>query len=145
MSIPDSIMMDYFELVTDVPDEELKQFRQELYNNTVNPMELKKRLAREIIGQLYDKKAATEAEEHFTKVIQQKETPEEIKLGTKSDVNLREYLVKNQLAKSGMEAKRLIEQGAVYVNGKRITNPNWKVTRGSIIRVGKRGQYIKST
>ena len=163
MSIPDSIMMDYFELVTDVPDEELKQFRQELDNNTANPMELKKRLAREIVSQLYYKKAGKEtkeaaaiaaqvaeeaakkAEEHFTKVIQQKETPEEIKLGTKSDVNLREYLVKNKLAKSGMEAKRLIEQGAVYVNGKRITNPNWKVTRGSIIRVGKRGQYIEST
>jgi len=108
-------------------------------------MELKKRLGREIIGQLYDTKAAAEADEHFTRVIQQKEVPEEIRLGTKSDVNLREYLVINHLAKSGMEAKRLIEQGAVYVNRKRNTNPNWMVTKDSVIRVGKRGQYIKST
>jgi len=77
MSIPDSIMIDYFELLTDVPDEELKQFRQALKKDKVNPMELKKRLAREILSQLYDKKSAVKAEEHFIKVIQKKEIPEE--------------------------------------------------------------------
>ena len=145
MSIQDSQIISYMELLTDIPDSELMDFRQALDNNAVNPMELKKRLAKGIISQLYDKKETTKAEEHFARVVQKKEAPEEIKLGTKSDVNLREYLVKNQLAKSGMEAKRLIEQGAVYANGKKIINPNWKVVKGSIIRVGKRGQYIKST
>ena len=62
MSIPDSLILDYFELVTDVPDEELQEFRQELSNETINPMNLKKRLAREILSQLYDQKAATFAE-----------------------------------------------------------------------------------
>ncbi len=78
MSIPDSLMMDYFELVTDVPDEELGEFRQALENESVNPMDLKKRLAREIVGQLYSEKEARVAEEHFVKVVQKKELPEEI-------------------------------------------------------------------
>ncbi len=79
MSIPDSLIMDYFELVTDVPDEELEEFRQELSRKTVNPMILKKRLAREIVSPLYSEKAASKAEEHFTKVFQKKELPEEIR------------------------------------------------------------------
>ena len=79
MSIPDSLIMDYFELVTDVPDKELEEFRQELSNKTINPMELKKRLAREIITQLYDQKAATDAEKRFEKEVQRKELPEEIR------------------------------------------------------------------
>ncbi len=145
MSIPDTLILHYFELVTDVPDQELGEFKQEFENKTVNPMELKKRLAREIVSQLYNQKAASQAERHFTRVIQQKEVPEEIELGTKSKGNLRDYLVTNKLAKSKMEAKRLIEQGAVYVDGKRNADANWIVTKDSIIRVGKRGLYIKST
>ena len=69
MSIPDNLMMQYFELVTDVPDEELAEFRQQLDSGTVNPMILKKRLAREIVTQLYSQKEAAEAEEHFTQCI----------------------------------------------------------------------------
>ncbi len=78
MSITDDLIMDYFELVTDVPDKELAEFRKALDDNSVNPMELKKRLAGEIVSQLYDKKKATEAEEHFARTVQKKEIPEEI-------------------------------------------------------------------
>ena len=79
MSIPDSLIMNYFELLTDVPDEELAEFRKALENNAVNPMELKKRLAREIVTQLYDQKAASEAEHHFTKIVQKREVPDEVR------------------------------------------------------------------
>jgi tyrosyl-tRNA synthetase len=79
MSIPDELIMDYFELLTDVPDGELKEFREQLAAQTVNPMVLKKRLARELVTQLYDQKAAGEAEEHFSKVFQKREVPEEIR------------------------------------------------------------------
>ena len=145
MSIPDSLIMQYFELVTDVPDEELEGFRQELEGETTNPMTLKKRLAREIITQLYNQKAANEAEENFARVIQQKEVPEEIKKGTKSGgTRLQDYLVENHLAKSRSEAKRLVEQGAVYLNGERVTDVNWTFPKGTVIRVGKR-RYIEST
>ncbi len=144
MSITDELIMDYFELLTDVPDEELGEFHEQLDKKTVNPMTLKKRLAREIVTQLYDQKLARQAEEHFSKVIQRREIPEKIKEGTKSGGNLRDYLVKNQLAKSRSEAKRLIEQGAIEVDGKKITELNWTVPKGTIIKAGKRG-YIKST
>ena len=144
MSISDSLIMNYFELLTDVPDEELEEFRQGLKNKTVNPMMLKKRLAREIITQLYDQKAATEAEEHFERTVQRKEVPEEIELGTKSGKSLQDYLVENQLAKSRSEAKRLIAQGAVDVDSKKVTDAHMPVKKDSVIKVGKRG-YIKST
>ncbi|MBI4187214.1 MAG: tyrosine--tRNA ligase [Chloroflexi bacterium] len=78
MSIPDSLILQYFELVTDVPDEELEEFRQALTDDTVNPMTLKKRLAREIVAQLYDQEQAAEAEEQFERVVQKKEMPEKI-------------------------------------------------------------------
>jgi len=144
MSIPDSLILNYLELLTDVPDKELGEFKKELENKDFNPMTLKKRLAREIITQLYNQKAAAEAEAHFEKTVQRKEAPEEIKLGTKSGKSLQDYLVENQLAKSRSEAKRLIAQGAVDVNGEKVTDAHQTVSKDSIIKVGKRG-YIKST
>jgi len=144
MSIRDDLIIQYFELVTDVPDEELEEFRQALNSNAVNPMELKKRLARELVTQLYDKKAAAEAEENFAKVFQKREIPEDIELGTKSGSILQDYLVENKLAKSKSEARRLIEQGAVYINGERVTDIYFTFPKDTIIRVGKR-RFLKST
>jgi tyrosyl-tRNA synthetase len=146
MSITDDLIMDYFELLTDVPGAELGEFREQLKEQTINPMALKKRLAREIVTQLYDQKLASQAEEHFSSVFQRREVPEEIREGTKtkSGDTLRDYLVENQLAKSRSEAKRLIEQGAVEVDGKKSTDVNLIVPKGAIIKVGKRN-YIKST
>ncbi len=144
MSIPDSLILDYFELVTDVPDQELEEFRQQLSNETINPMTLKKRLADEIVTHLYNKEEANVATKHFEKVVQKKEAPEEIDLGTKSGSSLQDYLVENDLAKSRSEARRLIEQGAVYVNGKRVSDVNYTFPKDTIIKVGKR-RYLKST
>jgi tyrosyl-tRNA synthetase len=144
MSVPDNLIINYFELVTDVPDEELDEFRQGLKGQTANPMTLKKRLAREIITQLYDQKAAADAEGHFERTVQRKEKPEEIALGTKSGKSLQDYLVENQLAKSKSEARRLIDQGGVYINDERAKDVNYTVKKDDIIRVGKR-RYIQST
>jgi tyrosyl-tRNA synthetase len=144
MSITDNLILDYFNLVTDVPDEEVAQFKRFLEDSDFNPMALKKRLAREIVAQLYTEKAALEAEEHFRKVFQERQTPEAIKEGTPSNVNLRDYLVINRLAKSKSEAKRLIEQGAVDVDGAKVTDVNCTFPKGTIIKVGKRG-HIRST
>jgi len=144
MSTPDSLIMDYLELLTNIPDKELDDHRQALDNNTVNPMELKKLAAGEIITQLYDLKSATRAEEHFVKTVQNKEVPEDIKLGTKSGKGLQDYLVENKMVNSRSEARRLIKQGAVYLNGNRITNADYTFPKDTIIKVGKR-RYIKST
>jgi tyrosyl-tRNA synthetase len=141
MSIPDSLILDYFELVTDVPDKELEEFRQALKDETVNPMELKKRLAREIVTQLYAQKAAGEAEAHFVRVFQKREVPEEVQeyhISRRTDIDLRDVLVETHLAKSRSEANRLIEQGAVSVDGKKISNNVATIKSGSIIKVGKR-------
>ena len=164
MSIRDDLILQYFELVTDVPDRELEEFKQALEHNTVNPMELKKRLAREIITQLYDQKAATEAERHFAQVFQKREVPEEIpeyrfsflkfatppaesveearRTGIKfmrmDDWDVSRIIVQTGQAKSRSEANRLIEQGAVSIDGKKVTSNIAPIESGSIIKVGKR-------
>jgi len=141
MSIPDSLILDYFDLVTDVSDEELAEFRQALDHDSANPMELKKRLAREIVTQLYDQKAASEAEGHFTKVFQKREMPKEIKeyhVTLHAGIDLRGVLVVTHLAKSRSEAHRLIGQGAVEIDGKKVTDNIVPLRSGSIIKVGKR-------
>jgi len=153
MSIPDSLILQYFELVTDVPDEEVEEFRQELTDDTVNPMILKKRLAREIVTQLYNQKAATEAEEHFTKTVQKKELPDKIrehgipfsKFTFERDgikyIYYNRLLVETRLAESRSEANRLIAQAGTTLAGKTVTSrviPVEMVRSGSIIKVGKR-------
>lgn len=141
MSIPDSLIIQYFELVTDIPDQELEEFRQGLKDETINPMTLKKRLAREIVTQLYNQKAASDAEETFTKVFQKREVPEEIKeyhISLHTSIGLRDVLVETHLAKSRSEASRLIEQGAVEIDGEKVTNRIAQIKSGSIIKVGKR-------
>jgi len=150
MSIPDSLILQYFELVTDIPDEELEEFRQELKNETINPMMLKKRLAREIMTQLYSQKDITEAEEHFIKVFQKREAPEEIpeyrlsfnelapQLTEPWNIDISRLLVVTGLVKSRSEANRLIAQGAVSIGGKKVTSNVAPVKSGSIIKVGRR-------
>ncbi len=150
MSIPDNLILDYFELVTDIPDQDLEEFRQQLKDETINPMTLKKRLAKEIVTQLYDQKAVTEAEEHFVKVVQKKEVPEEIpekRISFKdlspqqmetTGVYIPRLLVVIGFAKSLSEANRLVAQGAVNIDGKKISSNIAMVKSGSIIKVGKR-------
>ena len=139
MSIPDNLIMDYFELVTDVPDEELEKLRQALNNKTANPMVLKKRLAREIVTQLYDQKVASQAEEHFTKVFQGREVPEEIpEFRAQPDgISLRELLVQTNLAGSLSEAKRLISQGAVSIDGKKISDNKANIRNSGVVKMSR--------
>ncbi len=145
MSISDGLILQYFELVTDTPDEELAEFKRQLNDKTVNPMLLKKRLAREIVSYLYSEKEANEAAEHFEKTVQKKELPDEIaEYKLSADIPISRLLVEAGLAASRSEANRLIQQGAVSIDGKKLSDANEMVVKGSIIKVGKRG-YLKST
>ncbi|MFC1870009.1 tyrosine--tRNA ligase [Chloroflexota bacterium] len=119
MSVPDNLILQYFELVTDVPDGELKEMAEVLKNESVNPMELKKRLARELVTQLYSQKEASEAEEHFGKTVQRKEAPEDVPTIRTTDdpVDIRRLLVSSGLVSSMSEATRLFKQGAIKENG----------------------------
>jgi tyrosyl-tRNA synthetase len=141
MSIPDGIIMNYFELITDVPDDELDEFKCLLKNNDINPMELKKRLGREIVTKLHNREAAIEAEAHFAKVVQNKEIPDEMEecsFNLNGVVDLKELLTSINMAKSRSDAGRLIDQGAVSINGQTVTVNSVKIEDGSIVKVGKR-------
>jgi tyrosyl-tRNA synthetase len=136
--------MSYFELVTDVPSEDLAEFKKQLENNTINPMTLKKRLAGEIVTQLYGEKEAQEAGEHFSKTVQQKEVPDEIqefKISAETTIN--RLLVDSGLSASRSEANRLILQGAVSIDGIKIIDINQNVGKNVIIKAGKR-RYLKT-
>ncbi len=145
MSIPDSQIMDYLELLTDISDEDLHRFKQALEYSAVNPMDIKKRLASEIINQLYDTKVASKAEEHFVKVVQNKEIPDDITeypISLNASIDIKGLLTITKLAKSRSEAGRLISQGAVSIDGKKITNGDIKIKSGSVVKAGKR-RFIK--
>jgi len=147
MSIPDSLMLDYFELLTDVPDEELEKFRQELRAETTNPMVLKKRLARELVTQLYDQNTATEADEYFARMVQRKEVPNDIEEKRISfrdlspdqmeytGIYISKLLKVIGFAKSVSEANRLISQGAVSIDGEKLSSNSARLKIGSIIEV----------
>ena len=144
MSIPDNLMMDYFELLTDVPDGELNDYRKQLEPPSVNPMELKKRLAYEIVSQFHSRDATKEAESHFERVVQQKEIPEDIPVilipskDMGSTMSIAELLVRAEIVESRGEAKRLIQQGAVEVDGCKCSEDKTALKDGSIIKAGKR-------
>ncbi len=150
MSVRDDLILQYFELLTDLPDAELAEFKKALDAGATNPMLLKKHLARELVSQLHSTEAAREAETHFT-LLHKKEYEEtlEAALGMAIEVpngKLLDMLCEKGVVKSRSEARRLITQGAVDVDGKKVTDPAFPVSRGSIIKVGtRRAAYIKST
>jgi len=147
MSLPDDVMMDYYKLVTDVPDEEVAEIGEALRTRAVNPMELKMRLAREIVGQFHSDEASQAAEEEFTRVFREREAPEEVALDvpfpfkgeSEAEASI-DLLVMQYCGLSRSEVKRLMRQGAIEVDGVPVTDPlNYpRVKPGSIIRVGKR-------
>lgn len=153
MSIPDHLIIDYFELATDVPDEEITKFREQLSSGKVNPMEIKKSLAYELVKQFHGKKSAAEAEEHFTRVFQKREVPEKIPeyffpakyIGNELyQIDITPTLIKEGIVKSNSQLKRLITQKAVELDGKKINNSIINVLHGSILRVGKRN-FVRIT
>jgi len=144
MSIPDSLIIDYLELVTDVPDEEIAEFKVQMANGSINPMVVKKRLAYEIVAQFHGTRAAREAEGHFAKVFQKGEVPDGAVVMLNASVGLKSTLsvelTKAGLTKSRSEVRRLLAQGAIEINGEAVTEDleMAQIKKGSIIKVGKR-------
>jgi len=144
MSIPDSLIIDYLELVTDVPDEEIAEFKAQMASSSVNPMDVKKRLAYELVTQFHDVRDAQVAENRWAKQFQKREVPEEEVIKLKTPVGLRATLTveltKAGLTKSRSEARRLLAQGAIEINGEVVTEDleMAQIKKGSVIKVGKR-------
>jgi tyrosyl-tRNA synthetase len=144
MSIPDSLIIDYLELLTDIPDEEIAEFKMQIANQSVNPMSIKKRLAHEIVTQFHSNSAAGEAEKHFASVFQKGRVPDEEVVILSSTAGLKStlssVLTEAGLTKSRSEVRRLLAQGAIEIDGKTVNEDMEmaQVKKGSIIKVGKR-------
>ncbi len=149
MSIPDSIMMDYFKLVTRLGHEEVAEIEKSISKQDLNPSIAKRRLARLIISNLYDEDEAAGAEDSFDRLFKQKKTPDDIEefviskdLIVDGELKLFIAMAASGLAKSNSEARRLIGQGAVRVDGSRVSDTEFGQDpgkwHGKIIQKGKR-------
>lgn len=139
MSIPDTLLRSYFELLTDVPLEQVDGF-------CGNPMDLKKRLAREIVAQFHGPAAAAAAQAEFERIFQRRELPTEMldfRLGalerTLDFSAFLELLTAAGLAASKSEARRLVAQGAVLVDGTRVPSGTQTLAlrAGAVLRRGR--------
>lgn len=142
MSVKDDLIIEYFTLATNVPLKKIKEYEQEISDGG-NPIEIKKTLARTIVTELYSEKDAQKAQENFEKTVQQGQLPEDmptVSLNPDTHLEISELLVTLGLATSRTDAKRLVEQGAVYVNTEQISKPNEEIIPedNMIVKAGKR-------
>lgn len=147
MSIPDHLMWMYFELITEVPMDQIAAMRAGVEAGTEHPRRVKQRLAREIVTRFHSAAAALQAEAHFERVFAERALPEEIpewqlpaELVRDGKVWIVRLVVAAGLAASNAEARRLIEQGGVRVDGETVhdVNGEWAVRHGAVLQVGKR-------
>ncbi|MBA12884.1 MAG: tyrosine--tRNA ligase [Chloroflexi bacterium] len=151
MSIPDELIIPYFELLTDTPTTEITETKKTIEDNSGNPMDLKKQVASIIVNDFHDKDSSIKSRNFFEETIQKKNTPEDIpeyvltKLSKNSDLKLANVLVETKLASSITEARRLIGQGAVKLNDNPITE-NIAVSHinTGVLKVGRR-RYLRLT
>lgn len=145
MAIKDNLIIQYFALATNIPLTEIEKIRLKL-NNGNNPMIIKKQLAEEIVLELHSKESAANAAGNFEKRVQNKETPENVKLYIfkVEELGIIDILRHVKFASSNSEAKGLIEQGGVSIDGEVIRNPNQniKLDKEKLLKVGKR-KYAK--
>ncbi len=146
MSISDELMWKYYELLTDLSVSEISNLKLQMEQGE-NPRNLKVNLAKLIIADFHSKDDATAAEEEFVKRFVQKEVPDEIdeKQIAAGSYNLAQILADTGLAASKGEARRLIEQGGVKVNGEKATAANADIVIGPdgvLFQVGKR-KFLK--
>ena len=152
MSLPDRLIVPYFDYLTDVPDEELDQMSLGIAQESVNPMNLKKRLAVEITADFHDRSAAEAAQERFERVVQRRSLPENMPIVSLASITASitgtrwsNALVAAGLVSSVSEGKRLINQGAVELFPQ--SGPSCRLSEdsryeppepGTAIKVGRR-------
>ena len=152
MSLPDLTMRTYFEALTDVVDEELDEFERKMSAGSLNPRDVKLRMAREIVTEFHNETAAQEAQEAFIRQFSERKLPTDIpNVQLTEPVDIVAFLKNAGLVSSNNEARTLITQRAVaiYLDGEssdeqRITDPTFivPVKDGAIVRAGKR-KYVR--
>ena len=145
MSIPDSMIVKYFQLTTNYIESEVKEVERRLKAGE-NPKNLKSLLAKEIVKMYYSADSAETAEKEFEKIFKHKSVPTEIDefILKEKKINLTELLVKTKLLPSKTEARRKIAEGAVYIDDERQAEPNFEIIVDGpiILKVGKR-KFLK--
>jgi len=147
MSVPDKLIYKYFELCTDVSKDELKAIKSGLFKKGVNPMEYKLRLAEEVVAMYRGQQEATKAKEEFINVFSKGNIPQNIPSKTliKTNYLLVDLLMATDMALSKSDARRLIKQGGVKINGEKIINPNLNIKispKTLLLQVGKQ-KFLK--
>ncbi|MBN1298971.1 MAG: tyrosine--tRNA ligase [Actinobacteria bacterium] len=150
MSIPDSIIMDYYRLLTRLSLDEIKEIEIAITEKGENPVHAKRKLAELVVSTLYDSKKAEHAREHFDSIFKEKKIPDDVeefdlnKLlhGSKNKIHLVELIAKSGLASSNSEARRLIEQGSVKIDNEKVEDIKAEFAvsflQGKVIQKGKR-------
>ena len=147
LSIPDELIFPYFELATAVSNDELKAIRAEI-GSGANPRDLKRRLARTLVALYHSQLEAEEAEAEFDRVFVKKSLPDTIEEYTTSRAKLAEgltaLLTASGLATSRSDARRLIDQGGVTIDGKKIPDQQAPLPEKNefVLKVGKR-RFLK--
>jgi len=146
MSISDELMWRYYELLTDLTPSQIEAFKAAAQSGERNPRDLKVELAKLIIADFHSQDDATRAEEDFVKKFRLKEVPDEVEELTDQPGKwkLVDLLNKHGMTSSKAEARRLIEQGGVQVNGDRQTQSDCEVELAGqpvLIKIGKRRFY----
>ncbi len=151
MAFPDSLITLAFELLTDIPMSDIKAIEQDIVDLSLNPMEAKKRLALTVTSEFKGAEEAKKAQAYFEKVIQGKgeaqvEIPE-IKVPEKK-IRLIDLISEHaKITESNSQAKRLIEQGAVYINGEKVTDKENTIdlSNGEVtLKAGKKSYRISA-
>ncbi len=141
MSIPDTLIMKYYTLLTDVSDEELKQIENQLKDSAVNPRDIKLKLAHTITEEYHGKLGADKAQEEFINVVSNKGIPEDIQeIKVTQGKGILDLLLELNFVQSKGEAKRLIQGGGVKIDGEKIADMNYTINfeKSVILQAGKR-------
>ena len=149
MSIPDTLIIPYYEWLTDVPSLEIVEIKSALSNGSGNPMELKKRVAGILVADYHDPESAALARSFFERTVQGQEIPDDIQThsiprGPDSiGVRLSHIIFDAGLATSTGEARRLIDQGAVRINDEPVRlNMEVSTLQAGVLKVGRR-RYLR--
>ena len=145
LSIPDEIILSWYTLAVDVDQNKLKEIEEKLNDPSTNPMNIKRDLARQIVASYFDKEKAMEAENNFNNITVSKGIPEDIQeYKLKEEMLLVNIIYDSGLLSSKSEARRMIKQSAVRIDGDVIHEINLELMPGDtrILKVGKR-RFLK--
>ncbi len=147
LSIPDNLIYPYFELATTVSNEKLREIKNLLTDKKSNPRDIKRDLARTLVTMYHNKEAAEIAQQEFDNIFINKGLPDEIeefKVGANKEINILDLIILVNFAPSKGEARRLVTQGGVSIDGEKISDvqSSISVKSGMILKVGKR-KFIK--